>query len=209
MSVKVAVVEDHKEFREAVGLMLQSSHGFMCAGLFGAAEDALENITEADVILLDINLPGISGIDAIRPLKALLPAAYILILTICEDEQNIFQAILEGADGYLLKKTPPSRLLQAIEDVAGGGLAMTPVIARQALSLFKKFIPGKNLEFKISERELEVLKLLVEGASNDEIAGKLYISIQTVRNHVRHIYEKLHVHSRSQAVVKAIRQGIL
>lgn len=209
MPVKVAVIEDHNEFREAVALMLQSTHGFICAGKFETAEEALENLTEADVILLDINLPGISGIEAIGPLKQLLPSACILMLTIFEDEQNIFQAILEGADGYLLKKTQPSRLLQAIDDAAKGGSPMTPVIARQALNLFKNFIPAKNPEFKLSERELEVLKLLVEGASNDEIAEKLYISIQTVRNHVRHIYEKLHVHSRSQAVVKAIRHRIL
>ncbi len=209
MPLKVAIIEDHLDFRESISYILNSIEGFTCSGKFTSVEEALDEIKDTDVILLDINLPGISGTEGIIHLKKKLPKAKILMLTVFDDDTNIFHAILNGADGYILKKTPPLRLIQAIEDASAGGAPMTPTIAKQAFELFKKFAPAKEEKFNLSERETEVLSLLVDGLSNEEISNKLFISIQTVRNHIRHIYEKLHVHSKSQAVVKALKSGII
>jgi DNA-binding NarL/FixJ family response regulator len=178
-------------------------------GGYGSVEHALRDMPASDVLLLDIHLPGLSGIDGVRKLKAKHPNMRIIMLTVFEDESNIFRAILEGADGYLLKKTPPLRLLQAIEDAASGGAPMTPSVARQALSLFKNHVPLPKGENPLTDRECEILACLVDGMSNEEIAQKHFISHMTVRNHIRHIYEKLHVHSKSQAVVKALREGLI
>jgi DNA-binding NarL/FixJ family response regulator len=209
MSIGVVVIEDHQEFRESISYILHSTEGFRCVGAFGSMEDALTKMTEPDVVLLDINLPGMSGIEGIERIKRKYPDARIVMLTVFEDNANVFHAILSGADGYILKKTPPIRLLQAIEDAAGGGSPMTPTIARQALDLFKTYAPQKNQPDLLTAREREVLALIVDGLGNDEISMKLFISLQTVRNHIRHIYEKLHVHSKSQAVVRAIKQGLI
>lgn len=207
MTYRTAIIEDHTEFRNGICLMLKTTEGFECTGSFGSVEEALEKLNDCDIILLDINLPGISGLHGIEKLKHKIPECKIIILTVYDDAQNVFRAILEGADGYILKKTPPQRLLQAIEEVMEGGAPMTPVIARQALNLFKKYVPKSSSHDLLSARESEILKYLVEGLSNDEISSKLFISIQTVRNHIRHIYEKLHVHSKSQAVAKALKEG--
>ena len=209
MPVKVAVIEDHKPFRESLTYIFSSTEGFSMCGAFPTVEDALEELRNPDVILLDINLPGISGIEGITPLKKQFPKSSIVILTVYEDDDNIFKSILNGADGYILKKTTPLRLIQFIEDVAMGGSPMTPSVAKRTLDLFKQFAPKKEEDFGLTGREIEILGNLVDGLSNDEISNNLFISIQTVRNHIRHIYEKLHVHSKSQAVIKAVKQGII
>ena len=209
MPVKVAVIEDHKPFRESLSYIFSSTEGFAFNGAYPTVEDALEELRNPDVILLDINLPGMSGTEGIVPLKKKFTKAKIVILTVYEDDNNIFKSILNGADGYILKKTPPLRLIQYIEDVALGGSPMTPSVAKRTLDLFKRFAPHKEEDFGLTEREVEILSHLVDGRSNDDISNSLFISIQTVRNHVRHIYEKLHVHSKSQAVIKAIKQGII
>ena len=208
-NIKVAIIEDHDEFRESLFFMLGATEGFTCVGKFGSVEEALKTMKEADVLLLDINLPGMSGIQGISKIKKRFPGIHIIMLTVFDDNPNVFHAILEGADGYLLKKTPPIRILQAIEDAAEGGSPMTPVIAKQALTLFKEYVPKATEKNVLTERENEILNLLVKGLSNPEIADKLFISLTTVRNHIGHIYEKLHVHSKSQAVVKALKQGIV
>ena len=205
MPIKVAIVEDHTEYRESISFILHSTEGFSGAGKYLSVEDALSGNEIPDVILLDINLPEISGIDGIAKLKEKYPGASIIMLTVYDDDENIFNAIIAGADGYILKKTPPVRILQAIEDVAQGGAPMSPSVAKQAIGLFKTFAPSKTEENVLSGREKEILSLIVEGLSNDEISLKLFISLQTVRNHIRHIYEKLHVHSKAQAVAKAIK----
>ncbi len=209
MEIKVTIIEDHKEFRESVYYILHSTEGFNCIGKFSSVEEALDNMKNSDVILLDINLPGMSGIEGIPKLKELYPNSKIVVLTVFDDNKNLFHAILSGADGYILKKTAPIRLIQAVEDAAAGGSPMTPSIAKQAMELFKDFAPRKSEDHSLTERETEILSLIIEGFDNEEISKRLFISLQTVRNHIRHIYEKLHVHSKTQAVVKAIKEGIL
>jgi DNA-binding NarL/FixJ family response regulator len=209
MAIKVVIVEDHHEFRESISYVLQSTEGFRCTGSYLTVNDALNHMKPADVILLDINLPGIKGTEGVPLFKKAFPNTAIIMLTVYEDDQNIFDAILGGADGYLLKKTPPLRLLQAIEDAHQGGAPMTPSIAKRTLALFKEKTHLVTPAIDLSNREQEILSLIVEGYSNEEISEKLFISYQTVRNHIRHIYEKLHVHSKSQAVAKALKTRIV
>jgi len=210
MSIKVAIIEDHVEFRKSIFYILQSTEGFICTGEFSSVEQALKELKEAEVILLDINLPGISGIEGINSLKELLPECRIIMLTVFDDNNNIFNAILKGADGYLLKKTAPIRILQAIEDAAEGGSPITPNIARQVLQFFKANSASTTKgSSNLSEREREILSLIVVGLNNSEISEKLFISLQTVRNHIRHIYEKLHVHTKTQAVLKALHDKLV
>ena len=208
--IKVAVIEDHHDYRTALSQLLEMAEEFQLTGSFANAETAIENISGLeDALLLDINLPGISGIDAINELKKINPATKIIMLTMLDDDDSVMRAILNGADGYLLKKNAPVEILTAIQTCLAGGSPMTPGIASKVLQLFKKYIPQKNNQYALTKRETEILELLVEGLSNQAIAGKLFISIETVRNHIRHIYEKLQVHSKSQAVVKAIREGLV
>ena len=208
--IKVAVIEDHQEFRKALTQLLEMAEGFRLTGSFANAETAIENISGLeDSILLDINLPGISGIEAIKELKKINPATKIIMLTMLDDDDTVMQAILNGADAYLLKKTAPEEILSSIQTCLAGGSPMTPGIAAKVLQLFKKHIPQKNNEYALTKRENQILELLVDGLSNQAIADKLFISVETVRNHIRHIYEKLQVHSKSQAVVKAIREGLV
>lgn len=209
MSIRVVIIEDNEDFREGLYHMLQSTEGFRCVGKFESIEESLHKLSDADVVLLDIGLPGKSGIEGISDIRKKLPSAQIVMLTGRDDDKLIFHAILSGANGYLLKKTPPARLLHAIEDAAFGGMPMTPIIAKRAVEMFKKYIPSEDEHIQLTPREEEILSLLVEGMNYNIIAEKLYISLDTVRNHIRHIYEKLHVHSKSQAVVKAIKQGLI
>ena len=208
--IKVSVIEDHKEFREGLSYLLNATEGFKCINTFSSAEEGIEGITgEEDIVLLDINLPGLSGIETIPYIKKKFPDVKIIMLTIFDDDNNIMGAILAGADGYLLKKTTPTEILESLKDCITGGSPMTLGIAKKVLTLFKKYIPSKNQNFSLTKREMEILHLLVEGYNNQAISDKLFISIETVRNHIRHIYEKLQVHSKSQAVVKAIREGLV
>jgi len=208
--IKVAVIEDHHDFRNAISQLLDITGDFQLTGSFANAETAIENISGLEnMILLDINLPGISGVKAIEKLKNINPEAKIIMLTMLDDDDTVMEAILNGADGYLLKKTAPEEILQALKTCMNGGSPMTPGIAAKVLRLFKKYIPQKNNKYALTKRETEILELLVEGLGNQVIAQKLFISVETVRNHIRHIYEKLQVHSKSQAVVKAIREGLV
>jgi DNA-binding NarL/FixJ family response regulator len=209
MNIRVAIIEDHAGFRDSVTYMLEATEGFTCTGSFGSVEEAIKKMKEPDVLLCDIHLPGMSGTDAVPLIKMKYPDTKIVMVTVFEDDANVFNAIVAGADGYVLKKTSPVRLLQAIEDAASGGSPMSPSIARQALNLFKERVPHSKGVSVLSDRESEVLSCLVKGLSNDEVAEKLFISRTTVRNHIRHIYEKLHVHSKSQAVVKAMQDGLV
>ncbi len=208
--IHVSIIEDHPDFRKGLAYLLEASEGFECIDTFYSAEDALENLSgKENLILLDINLPQISGIEAISKLKLLFPHVKIIMLTILDDDHTIMEAILAGADGYLLKKSSPVQILNSIKECDGGGSPMTASIAKKVLTLFKKYIPVKNDNFFLTKREKEILHLLVEGIDNHSIAEDLFISVQTVRNHIRHIYEKLQVHSKTQAVVKAIREGLV
>jgi len=208
--IKVSIIEDHRDLRQGLAYLISASEGFECVDTFASAEEGIEGLSgKEDVILLDINLPNLSGIEAIPQIKERFPGLKIIMLTIIDDDDSIVNAILAGADGYLLKKTAPPLLLSSLKECLEGGSPMTASIAKKVLSLFKKHVPAKNNVFPLTQRETEILNLLVEGFNNKAIADKLFISIETVRNHIRHIYEKLQVHTKSQAVVKAIREGLV
>ena len=208
--ISVAIIEDNIDFNKGLEILLNASEGFLCSETYFSAEDGIRNLSgNSDVLLLDINLPHMTGIEAIPIIKNKFPHTKIIMLTIFDDDDSIIEAILGGADGYLLKKTSPPMILNSITECLEGGSPMTGSIARKVLTIFKKFIPAKNDNFSLTKRELEILNLIVGGIETSDIASKLYISIQTVRNHIRHIYEKLQVHSKSQAVVKAIKEGLV
>lgn len=208
MTIRVAIVEDHDDYREGLAHLIRHTEGFHCVGHYASVEEAVRKMPEADVVLLDIGLPGKSGIEGIAEIRRRFPDAQVIMLTVFEDDKNIFEAIRAGANGYLLKKMPPAKLLLAVEDAAAGGMPMTPFVARQVVEMFKRYIPSEKKEFSLTERESEILALLVEGLNYMMIAERLFISLDTVRNHIRHIYEKLQVHSKAEAVAKAIKQGL-
>lgn len=208
--IKVTIIEDHPDFREGLSHLINATDGYTCLDVFGKAEDGIKNISDqTDAILLDIGLPGMSGIEAIPKLKEKIPKVKIVMLTVFDDDDNILKAIMAGADGYLLKKSSPIKILSALEESLDNGSPMTASVAKKVIDLFKNYMPQKDEDFSLSKREMEVLELVVQGLDNNEIAAKLFISIQTVRNHIRHIYDKLHVHSKSQAVAKAFKSGLV
>jgi DNA-binding NarL/FixJ family response regulator len=216
--IRVAIVEDHPAYREVISEIVEGTADLELVGAFGALEGAIDALADADVVLMDIGLPGISGIEGAARVKKLNPAVKIIMVTNYNDDERVFQAIAAGADGYLLKKTSTTKILEAIKETMEGGATMAPFIARRVLEVLKHQhtrpavqVPGAGQAgpITLSDREREVLGLLVDGMNYKSIAGKLYISPDTVRNHIRNIYEKLHVHSRSEAVAKAIRQSLL
>lgn len=208
MKIPVGIIEDHKDFRQSLSFLLASSGEFEVSWAFDSVESALNRSTNTAVILLDINLPGISGIDAIVPLKRKHPSSLVIMLTILEDDSNVVKAIQNGADGYVLKKTSPPKIMEAIKQVYEGGSPLTPSVAKQLLGIFKTIVPPAGLNYNLTIREKEILNLLVSGFSTSLISVTLFISEETVRNHFRHIYEKLQVHTKSQAVAKAIKERL-
>ncbi len=211
--IKTAIIEDNSTIREGLAVLINSTNGYSCVGSFSDCETFLNKLDslDVDVVLMDIGLPGMSGIDGITKAKQKKPELNILMLTIYEDSNTVFNALCAGACGYLVKKTPPARLLEAIKDAYEGGSPMSSLIARQVINVFQKIKSdsASSSEFELSQREKEVLTLLAEGNNYQEIADRLIISVDTVRHHIRNIYKKLHVHSQSEAVAKAIRKGII
>ncbi len=209
--IAVAVVEDHPDLRRSLGLILAATPGYSCAGSYEQCEELLDELAHIDlqVILMDIGLPGMSGIEGIRRVKAVRPDIKILVQTIYEDDENVFGAICAGADGYVLKKSPPIELLQAIDQAVEGGVPMSPSVARNVITMFRAFAPKQEQNLDLTPREHELLKSLADGLDYKQLADRHFISIDTVRNHIRHIYEKLHVHSKSEAVARAFRQRLL
>ena len=209
--IEVAIIEDDTEMRQTLHHLIHSTEGFACIGSFESCEYALSSIevTKPDVILMDINLPGMSGIEGVRRIKLFDPAANILMLTVYQDDENIFRSICAGASGYLLKRTSKDLLLNAIREVHSGGAPMNAGVARRVIDLFRKTAVPHREESSLTLRELEILQSLVDGCSYKMIADRHHISIETVRNHIKHIYEKLHVHSKSEAVVKALKERIV
>jgi DNA-binding NarL/FixJ family response regulator len=200
----VIVVEDDRGLREQLVKILDSASGIRCAGACISAEEALEMIPvrRPDVVLMDIRLPGMSGIDCVAELKQLLPALQIIMLTVYEDSERIFRALKAGAGGYLVKSGPPEKLLEAIIDVSRGGAPMSSHIARKVVQHFHMLGPAEAEEASLSPREREVLELLASGYIYKEIGDKLGIGIETVRTHVKSICQKMHVRSRLEAVAK-------
>ncbi|MFZ1289568.1 MAG: response regulator transcription factor [Melioribacteraceae bacterium] len=211
--INVVIVEDSTTIREGLKLLIDGTEGYSCTAAYSNCEDLLEVVTKlkVDVILMDIDLPGISGIEGIRRIKKISDEILILILTIYDENDLIFEALCAGASGYLVKKTPPAKLLDAIRDAYDGGAPMTSNIARKVVDYFQKSKPiQKDLEhIALTKREKEVLSGLVEGNSYKAIADKLNVSLDTVRFHFRNIYKKMHVHSQSEAVVKALKEGLV
>lgn len=210
--VTVAIIEDQRRTRELLAALVAADAGCAVVGTFAAMEPALEALTQqpADVVLADIGLPGMSGIEGVRRLKSISASMQILMLTVYDDNDHVFEAICAGASGYLLKDTPPDRLLAAVREVHDGGAPMTPEIARKVVGMFQRIPPrGTEGAARLSARELDVLRVLSEGHSYKTAADALDMSPDTVRFHVRHIYTKLHVHSKSEAVLKAFRAGLL
>jgi DNA-binding NarL/FixJ family response regulator len=208
MSVTLSIVEDNAEFRESLLAMLASAPGFECLRAYGSAEEALAGIPVAPpaVVLMDINLPGMNGVECVRRLHALAREVKVIMLTVYEDTENIYAALKAGASGYILKRTSPAKLLEAIQDVVDGGAPMSSAIARKVVQSFQEIESVEAKVESLSAREQEVLDMLAKGYLYKEISDKLQLSLGTVKTYVRRIYEKLRVQSRTQAVVKYLGQ---
>ena len=208
-TIKVSIVDDQADLRENIAGYVNAAKGFRCVSVYSSAEEALEQLPKdkPDVVLMDINLGGLSGIECVRRLKPLMPATQVVMFTVFDDTEKIFSALAAGASGYLLKRMAPAKLLEAIRDVHEGGSPMSAPIARKVvLSLQPAKARADEDTTALSPREREVLGGLAEGQAYKQIADKLGVSIHTVRNYIRRIYEKLHVCSRTEAVAKFMRQ---
>jgi DNA-binding NarL/FixJ family response regulator len=208
---KVAIIEDLRDVREGLTVLVNGSPGFRCTASFRTMEDALRSI-EGDLpnaVLTDIGLPGMSGVEGIRILKQRHPELPILALTVYDDDEDVFDALCAGASGYLLKNTPPARLLESLKEVASGGAPMSPEVARRVIKLFREFRPPDRSPSRLTQQETELLKLIVDGHSYKTAAAKLEISTSTVSFHLQNIYNKLQVHSKSEAVAKALRNKMV
>jgi DNA-binding NarL/FixJ family response regulator len=210
VQITVAIVEDDPRIREELAKLISGARGFKCLGIYPDAEAALADIPrqKPDVVLMDINLPGMTGIECVRRLKLVLPAVQIIMLTVYDEVGQLFNSLLAGACGYLLKRTPADKLLEAITEARAGGAPMTRKIARKVVQYFHHIGAGRPETDSLSKREQETLALLAEGFRYKEIADKMGISFNTVREYVHSIYQKLHVTSRTEAVLKLQRQFV-
>jgi DNA-binding NarL/FixJ family response regulator len=209
--ITVVNIEDQREIREGLAILIDATAGYRCVGRYRSMEEALERMgpTAPDVALVDLGLPGMSGIEGIRILKARYPTLAVLVLTVYNDEARIFDAICAGACGYLLKKTPPARLLECLREAIEGGSPMSPEVARRIFSLFREIRPPENADYHLTPHETRLLKMLVDGHNFKSIAKEFGVTSHAISFHMRHIYEKLQVHSKSEAVAKALRHRIV
>ena len=208
--IKIIIVEDNKTIRDGLTVLINATDGLRCVANYKDCESMLDKLEadQPDLILMDIGLPGMSGIDGIKKVKEIFPEILILMLSVYEDDDNIFRALCSGACGYLIKKTPPAQLIEAIKEAYEGGSPMSSHIARKVVNYFKNNVKHSDQpESILSEREKEILTSLSKGNSYKMIADSIYISLDTVRYHIRNIYKKMHVHSQSAAVAKALRKG--
>ena len=208
MSIRVALVEDNDDLRRSMKSLLQRSPPLRVVADYPDAESALADMArqKPDVVLMDVKLPKMDGVECVRQLKTLLPTVLVVMLTVHDDNDSLFNSILAGADGFLLKDTVPSRLVEAIEEVRNGGSPMTPQIARRIVQRFRKADPEPTEMENLTPREREVLEQLALGNRYKEISDKLGISLDGIRFHIRRVYNKLHVHSRTEAVVKYLKR---
>lgn len=209
--IKVLIYEDNPQLREGLTMLINGTEGFEVLASFRNCNHAADEVEafRPDVILMDIDMPGTNGIEGLKAIRAVNSTARVLMLTVFDDNKNVFEALKNGANGYLLKKTPPSRLLEYIQEAHTGGAPMTSSIASQVLKMFSEIPAPANEDFNLSDREKQVLQLLVNGYSYKMIAADMYISIDTVRSHIKKIYEKLQVNSKSEAVAKAFKNKII
>ncbi|TLY29867.1 MAG: response regulator transcription factor [Ignavibacteria bacterium] len=208
--ISVIIIEDEKEVRLGLSYIIENTDGFTCLDSFKSYEEALQSVTKPpDVLLSDIGLPGMSGIEGAKLFKRQFPSTLIIMLTVYSDDEKIFQSICAGASGYILKKAEPARIVEAIREVCEGGAPMSSEIALRVVNAFRTLAPKKHGDSGLTHREEEILDELVKGNSYKSTADHLNISIHTVRFHIRSIYEKLQVHSKSEAVAKALKQNLL
>jgi DNA-binding NarL/FixJ family response regulator len=210
-TIAVSIVEDVRDVREGLVVLINGTSGFRCSGAYRTMEEALAGIDAAppDVVLSDIGLPGMSGVEGIRILRERFPQLPILALTVYDEDDDVFDALCAGAVGYLLKNTPPARLLESLREVVAGGAPMSPEVARRVVTLFREFRPPERAAYHLTPQEKELLKLIVNGHYYKTAADRMGISRSTVAFHLRNIYDKLAVHSKSEAVVKALRERII
>jgi DNA-binding NarL/FixJ family response regulator len=209
--IALAIIEDQAETREGLCFLINSTNRFECRHVYGSMEEALVGIgvNPPRVALVDIGLPGLTGIEGVRILRQRYPLIAPVVLTVYKDDDRIFQAVCAGACGYLLKKTPTNQLLEAVRDIAEGGAVMSPEVAIRVVELFRKTLTPAQFSTGLSPQELRLLKLLTQGHQNKTAAVEMAISVHTVSFYLRSIYEKLHVHSRSEAVARALREGLI
>ena len=207
-NIVITLVEDNKEIRDGFDVLISGSKGFSCAATFADAESALKKIPSmnVDVVLMDINLPKMNGIECVKKLKPLLPNTQIIMLTMYEDSEHVFEALKAGAAGYLLKRTSPNKILEAVKEVLEGGSPMSMQIARMVVKSFNEKSVNSKLDQKLTEREMEILSHLSKGMRYQEIADTLFISVETVRTHLRKIYEKLQVRNSTEAVLQYLKK---
>lgn len=209
--IKVLIYEDNPQLREGLTMLIDGTEGFQVRGAFKNCSNIAYEVStyKPHVILMDIDMPGVNGIEGLKIVRQLNSEVSIMMLTVFDDNKNIFEALKSGANGYILKKTPPAKLLEYIQEAATGGAPMTGSVAAQVLKMFSQInLPADN-DYNLSDREKEVLQLLVKGYSYKMIAAEMFIAIDTVRSHIKKIYEKLHVNSKSEAVAKAFRDRIV
>ncbi len=209
--ITIAIVEDIRDIREGLTTLINFTDGFACNGSYRSMEDAIAKIkgNVPDVLLSDIGLPGMNGIDGIRILKDIYPGMTVLMLTVYDDDERIFDAICAGANGYLLKRTAPAKLLENIREAVDGGAPMSPEVASRVIKLFREVRPPERVDYDLTPHETRLLKLLVDGHNYTTAAEELNVSYNTIKFHMRHIYEKLQVHSKSEAVSLALRNRIV
>ena len=209
--IKLLIYEDNPQFREGLCMLLNGTDGFEVLASYkncNTIEDEI-NAWKPDVVLMDIDMPGTNGIEGLQRLRKVNTGVKVLMLTVFDDNKNVFDAIKSGANGYILKKTQPSKLIEYIQEASSGGAPMTSSIATQVLKMFSETHTRNNEDYDLSAREKEVLQQLVNGFSYKMIAAEMFISVDTVRSHIKKIYEKLHVNSKSEAVAKAFRDNII
>jgi len=210
-TINVAIIEDRRELREGLAVLINGTDGFVCRGKFGSMEEGLRRVgaENPDVVLCDIGLPGMDGIEGIKILKEKFPDLLVIMLTIYDDDERIFNALCAGACGYLLKKTPPVRLLDALREAVAGGSPMSPEVARRVITLFREIRPPERADYNLSPHETRLLKMLVEGHNYKTAAVEIGVTVHAISFHMRNIYEKLQVHSKSEAVAIAMRDRLI
>ena len=210
-TIRVAIVEDRRDIRDGLRLLIGGTDGFECAGAWGSMEDTLAALAPPlpDVALVDIGLPGMSGIEGIRILRARHPKLALVVLSVYEEDQRIFDALCAGATGYLVKKTPPAELIEALRETVAGGSPMSPHIARKVIALFRDFRKQARSDYRLTPHETRLLQLMAEGHHYKTAAAELGVTRSTVSFHLQQIYRKLQVQSKSEAVAKALRDGLV
>jgi DNA-binding NarL/FixJ family response regulator len=213
VEMKVGIVEDQRKFREYLAALIDGSEGFRCTGSFRSMEEALDRIVPGDdmpdVVLVDIGLPGMDGIEGIRILKERYPKLILLMHTVFDGNERIFDALCAGANGYLLKKTSPARLLEGLREALAGGAPMTPEVAHQVIKLFREIRPPETQDEHLTPHEVRLLEMLAAGHNYETAASELGVTTHTISFHLQRIYEKLHVHSKTEAVAKALRNRLI